>query len=360
MKVTVEINLNKATVTKLVTSIICIMAVLWFLGVQLNAPMSFWDEVALAQYGVDPATTIPADPGLAQTNPAFEGVESIYTTPSIWAVNEYGDYALHVNTCYIVDLIGAGGGIWQPDVVRGNPVADLIAVHQGRSIVIYDWTGNDYLEAGNEVNVMSYLNSSDGHMEIFGLDAAYEFRVNEQTATPSTGNTDFVYAFHDGTNGEVGADSDAGVGQGGNLGLRADVGDYVGILDNNGLGDDYYFPNGDGANGEMMITNGANQLAWGLPDGLVERTSAAYIAVDGCTAEDYDTGDAWGGGEDVMAWVRCREENGGAYWNALSHPLPVADMVTYYWFEGADGDLHIKIINDTAIELEAVVYYVKW
>jgi hypothetical protein len=61
--------------------------------------------------------------------------------------------------------------------------------------------------------------------------------------------------------------------------------------------------------------------------------------------------------EDIVVVVTCREPNGGVVWNALSHPMPVADFVTFYYVEDGAGNLEVHIVNDSQLAVLATVSY---
>lgn len=115
-----------------------------------------------------------------------------------------GAWEVELST-YILNLIAAGGAMWEPAIVGGNPIARLVPVHLGRPIEIYDWNTADYLEIGCEVSTAEcYYFAPDYNHNFYGTDANYQLRVHEQGATPSTGATDFVVLEHDGTDGGIG------------------------------------------------------------------------------------------------------------------------------------------------------------
>ena len=88
--------------TQIWTGLIVIIGCLWFLGLMTCAPMTFWEDEAYAGY----TDTTEIGAALVQTNPAFQGMESGWSTDSIHVVNEYGDYMWQVNECWLTDFIG--------------------------------------------------------------------------------------------------------------------------------------------------------------------------------------------------------------------------------------------------------------
>jgi len=61
--------------------------------------------------------------------------------------------------------------------------------------------------------------------------------------------------------------------------------------------------------------------------------------------------------QDVVVKVTCRSYNGSAVWNALSHPTPVADMVTYYWIDDGSGNIEVHICNDSQQTILCTISY---
>lgn len=345
--------------TQAITWTVIIFGVLWFLGLMVTSPGD-WDASAAYTDTAEPAH------GLVDVVPHFAGLEEGESSESIHFVNEYGTCGWEVNECWLADFLGpGGGGIWQPDIVRGNPVADLIAVHQGRPAVIYDWTSTDYLEMGTVLNIESFLYTVDGVMSLYGTDAAFELRVYEDSVTPSTGSTDFVFVYHDGAEGSAGTSA-------GDFLLNA--ADDVYTYDNLGVGTNApsealhvvgtpRFVTGAEGVGTIWGDDGTGTgvgewLVLGTLAGVWIQIAEGNVIVAGADPTQFVGGVIAGGVEDVAVLVTCRAPNGGVGWHAFSHPTPVADMVTYYWtLQSGTNNLIVNVVNDGAVDVLATVQY---
>lgn len=301
------------------------------------------------------------NPAWAQINPWFEGAEAIYSSPTVQAFNYYGNYWL--------DVVGLppGVGIWQPAVNprTGNPIAELIPVHQGREVLVYDWASADYLSLMYDNTVeAAYYDAYDAGVGVadhrFYGEAGYQLWVVDGGFAMSVAAPEALFLEHDGTEGTVGTLIDGDL----QLDAFADVytNDDVGI-GTNAPGDELHvvgsirMVDGTQGVGQVMIDDGAGvgTATWGLPDGLVQYTVGATVAVEGCETTDFDTGIVMGTAS--IAWVVGNDFNSGVYFNVLSSPIPVADQISYYWFEGSDGDLHIEIMNDSQRAVECICWF---
>ena len=60
---------------------------------------------------------------------------------------------------------------------------------------------------------------------------------------------------------------------------------------------------------------------------------------------------------DVAVIVTCRLDNAGVVWQATSSPMPISDLVTYYWIEDGAGNLTVQIVNSSQVDVYATVAY---
>jgi len=114
-----------------------------------------------------------------------------------------------------------------------------------------------------------------------------------------------------------------------------------------------------GAPGDVLTVAGGTAVwaAPAIPAGVWAQVAEVVVGVTGADYMPIRTGVAIVGTiDDVAVLVTCRTtNNSGVMWNALSTPMPVDDMVTYYWVEHADGDLEVHVVNDTSTSILATV-----
>jgi hypothetical protein len=292
-----------------------IFGVFWFLGLMITEPAKHWEQVAGAAYT---DTTEPAH-GLVQTNPAFEGMESGFSSESIHVTNEYGDYGWEVNECWLTDFIGAAPAAPNA-LLDGVAHNDTVASAMTRGDVIIGTAGGwDDLAIGANATILT----SDG------VDAAWAAPV-VQTSTLLDG------VVHTDT-----------VAQGATLGsiIVADA-----TPDWNELN--------IGAAGDILTVVGGT-AAWAAPAASAwQQIAEASVVVAGANYTARGGGAVVGAAEDVIVVVTCRSStNSGVAWAALSHPLPVADMVTYYWTVDGSSNLVVHIVNDSSLDVLCTVQY---
>ena len=169
------------------------------------------------------------NPAWVQVNPWFEGAEAIYSSATVTAYNYYGNYWLDVTA------LPPGIGIWEPAVNprTGNPVAELIPVHQGREVLIYDWTSTNYLSLMYDDTVdFGYYDVYEAGAgvanHVFHGEAGFEVWVMDGGFALSVANPERLFMYHDGTEGVV------GTAVAGNLQLNAFADVYT--LDDVGIG----------------------------------------------------------------------------------------------------------------------------
>jgi hypothetical protein len=295
-----------------------LLVLFWFIGYLLAAmtkeQMSFWETEVLAAYA---GTAEPAH-GLVQTNPAFQGMESGYSSESIHVTNQYGDYGWEVNECWLADFIGAAAAVPNAlldGVAHNDTVAS--AVNAG-DIIIGTAPGWDDLPAGalNDVLTMGAV-----------LPAWAAPVVQTSTLLDGVVHTDTV-------------------AQGATLGsiIVADA-----TPDWNELN--------IGAAGNILTVVGGT-AAWAAPAASAwQQIAEASVVVAGADYTARGGGAVVGAAEDVIVVVTCRGVNGGVAWAALSHPTPVADMVTYYWVLDGSANLEVHIVNDSQLDILCTVQY---
>jgi len=289
-----------------------IFGVFWFLGLMITAPMEHWQDGAEAAYT---ATTEPAH-GLVQVNPAFQGMESGYSSESIHVTNQYGDYGWEVNECWLTAFIAAAPAA--PNALLDGAIHnDTVASAMTRGDMIVGTAGGwDDVAIGAATQIWT----SNG--------------VDPGWAAPVVQTSAFL-------DGVVHTDTVASAMTRGDMIVGTAAGwDDVAI----------------GAAGTVWTSDGVD-ANWAIAPGLMQQIAEASVVVAGA---DYTSrgGAAVGtAAEDIVVDVICREPNSGFVWNALSSPTPVADVVTFYWVEDGAGNLEVRIANDTQIDVLCTAYY---
>ncbi len=256
---------------------------------------------------------MPVDAAIVQVNPPFEGVELIYSSATIFAYNEYGDYRLDVRPGTVV-------GAPNP-LLDGLVHNDTVAQAPTRGSIIY----SDATPEWNElvIGAINTLLTSDG------VDVAYALPVVQtSTLLDNAVHTDTV------TSAEAAGALIYGTGAGWDDLAVGAVGDVLTQIGG--------FP--------AWVAPGALAGAWGQ---LAETTE--IVAGAGYTRR---VGPAYATLiQDVVVVVTCRSLNGGVVWHALSHPTPVADFVTYCWVDDGAGNMEFHISNDSQMNIECTISY---
>ena len=312
--------------TQAITWTIVMFCVLWFLGLMLCGPMTFWERDAMANYWNQPETTIMPDPGLVHIVPEFQGVELIVDSPSIVHENEYGDVALWINTCWLTDFIGVIPAAPNPlldGVVHNDTVANVVNIGS----IIY---GNntplwDELVAGAPADVLTMAGGLPGWAApVVQTSTLLDGAVHTDTAVQGAtlGSIIVADATPDWNELLIGAGGDVLTVVGGTAVWQAPAAVAGVVRDMNETAIDVTGPDWD--------------AAFAIP----------VYSLAGSTASD------------VQVWVRYRVANSQTMYNALSAPSPVADQVTYYWVENAGNNLEVHVANDTQSEIYVTASYV--
>ena len=257
---------------------------------------------------------MPVDAAIVQVNPPFEGVELIYSSATIFAYNEYGNYRLDVRPGTVTAA--------PHNILDGVVHADTVLQGATRGSIIYADATPDWNEL--VVGAINTILTSDG------VDVAWALPV-VQTNTLLDGVSHTDTAIQAATLGSI---------------IVADATpDWNEVV--------------IGAAGDVLTVVGGT-AAWQAPGALAgawQQAAETPVIVAGA---DYT---ARGGAayattiQDVVVVVTCREANSGVVWNALSHPMPVADMVTFYWVDDGAGNLEVHIVNDSQLDVLATVSY---
>lgn len=284
-----------------------------FLWAMIAGPGA-WDASA--------AYTGTAEPGhgLVDVAPHFAGLEAGVSSESIHFVNEYGTCGWEVNECWLTTFIAGVPAAPNP-LLDGAVHNDTVAQAPTRGSIIV----SDATPSWNEL----VLGANATILTSNGADAVWAAPVVQtSTLLDNAVHTDTV------TSGETAGDLIYGTGAG---------------------WDDLAI----GAAGNVLTVAGGLP-AWVAPGavaGAWQQAAETSVIVAGA---DYTVrgGAAMAGlPQDVAVYVSCREPNSGVVWMATSHPIPVADFVTYNWVDDGAGNLEVHIYNDSQLDILCTVSY---
>lgn len=246
--------------------------------------------------------------------PHFEGTEACWTSATIQAFNYYGDYWFEVIPGTVVAAPNP--------LLDGAVHNDTVAQAPTRGSLIY--VGVAALWDELVVGAVNTILTSDG------VDVAWALPVVQTSnLLDNPVHADTV------TSAVVAGDLIIGTGAGwDDLAIGA-LGDVLTVVAGPLPG---------------WVAPGAAGGTWGQAAETPVIVNGADFTVRACAAVVANI-------QDVTVSVACRTVNSGVMWNALSHAMPVADMVTYNWVEDGGGNIEVHIYNDSQIDILCTVSF---
>ena len=315
---------------------------------------------------------MPVDAAIVQVNPPFEGVELIYSSATIFAYNEYGNYRLDVRPGTVAAA--------PHNILDGVVHADTVLQGATQGSIIYADATPDWNEL--VIGAVNTILTSDGVDVAWALPVVQtsnflDNAVHVDTVTSAAVLGDLVI-------GTAGGWDDLAIGGAANvLTVAGGTATWAApVLQTNTLLDGVSHtdtaiqaatlgsiivadatPDWNevviGAAGDVLTVVGGT-AAWQAPGALAGAWQQAVETTVIVAGADYT---ARAGAayttliQDVVVVVTCREPNSGVVWNALSHPMPVASFVTFYWCDEGDGNLSVHICNDSQLDILCTVSY---